>query len=422
MNLGAGERTQDKIRRVAARRVALSPSGRRSASPSSHRARDARAAGAVLPRLVPPRPDGGDRRRRRRPQCRGGDDHGGTSRRSPSPSRSGRGPRSTCPSSRARATPSSPTRRRPPRSCSSATCGRRATRARSAAIATSCSTSCSRGHARRPGWTNSAQRANPPFLRAAADRGLFPAPRTKDEAIIQALVSNDGVSTGPRRAGDRAAAGRAVRLHRDRARRARSRRRWRATSASSRKAPTVSPRAAPTSTRATSSRAKRCRRSGRSWRSTGGSCPASRWREINALAGDWFPEQNRLVVVSAPEAAGVVLPDRGAARRGRQGGRRRSRSSPTSMPRAGQALMDAPPARGSDRRRRPSGRRPGSRSGRCRTAPPSCCEPTTLKADQILFRAFAPGGTSLASDADFIAARVADEVDPGRRRRSASAP
>ena len=39
-------------------------------------------------------------------------------------------------------------------------------------------------------------------------------------------------------------------------------------------------------------------------------------------------------------------------------------------------------------------------------------KPTTLKADQILFRAIAPGGTSLASDADFLAARVADDVIP----------
>ena len=37
-------------------------------------------------------------------------------------------------------------------------------------------------------------------------------------------------------------------------------------------------------------------------------------------------------------------------------------------------------------------------------------KPTTLKEDQILFRAAAPGGTSLASDADVIPARVADAV------------
>src|SRR5204863_6191800 len=37
-------------------------------------------------------------------------------------------------------------------------------------------------------------------------------------------------------------------------------------------------------------------------------------------------------------------------------------------------------------------------------------KPTKLKEDQVLFRAFAPGGTSLASDADIVAARVADGV------------
>src|SRR5579872_954025 len=40
------------------------------------------------------------------------------------------------------------------------------------------------------------QSANPPFLRAAADRSLFPAPRTRDEATLQALVSNSGATAG----------------------------------------------------------------------------------------------------------------------------------------------------------------------------------------------------------------------------------
>src|ERR1019366_7156456 len=40
------------------------------------------------------------------------------------------------------------------------------------------------------------QSVNPPFLRAAADRELFPTPRTKDEAVLEALVSNDGVARG----------------------------------------------------------------------------------------------------------------------------------------------------------------------------------------------------------------------------------
>jgi len=39
-------------------------------------------------------------------------------------------------------------------------------------------------------------------------------------------------------------------------------------------------------------------------------------------------------------------------------------------------------------------------------------KPTTLKEDEIVMRAFAPGGTSLASDADFLSARVADSLVP----------
>ena len=39
-------------------------------------------------------------------------------------------------------------------------------------------------------------------------------------------------------------------------------------------------------------------------------------------------------------------------------------------------------------------------------------KPTTLRENQILFHAFAPGGTSLASDAEFVPARVAGEVVP----------
>ncbi len=37
-------------------------------------------------------------------------------------------------------------------------------------------------------------------------------------------------------------------------------------------------------------------------------------------------------------------------------------------------------------------------------------QPTTFKQDEILFRAFSPGGTSLAPDSDFIAAETADQV------------
>ena len=72
--------------------------------------------------------------------------------------------------------------------------------------------------------------------------------------------------------------------------------------------------------------------------------------------------------------------------------------------------MDAPPARGAivKTTARPDGITEWTLSNGATVV----LKPTTLKEDQILFRAFAPGGTSLASDADFIPARTADDVVP----------
>ena len=73
--------------------------------------------------------------------------------------------------------------------------------------------------------------------------------------------------------------------------------------------------------------------------------------------------------------------------------------------------MDAPPARGSIVKttvRAEAGITEWTLSNGATVV----LQPTTLKADQILFRAAAPGGTSLASDDEFLSARVADDVIP----------
>src|SRR4029078_12259596 len=77
---------------------------------------------------------------------------------------------------------------------------------------------------------------------------------------------------------------------------------------------------------------------------------------------------------------------------------------------AGQALMDAPPQRGAIVKT--TERREGIIEWTLSNGATVVLKPTTLKEDQILFRATAPGGTSLASDADFIAARAADHGVP----------
>ena len=130
--------------------------------------------------------------------------------------------------------------------------------------------------------------------------------------------------------------------------------------------------------------------------------------EVNALTVDWFPERNRLVVVSAPVAAGVVLPDQ-AQLAATVKSALAKRVVPYVDAAGGEALMDAPPARGTIVKTTP---RPeaGVTEWTLSNGATVVLKPTTLKEDQILFRASAPGGTSLASDADFIAARVAPAV------------
>lgn len=254
------------------------------------------------------------------------------------------------------------------------------------------------------------QTANSPFLRAAAGRRLFPAPRTRDQAILQALVSGNGVSRGVDAlvtelqrvtqfgftATELARAKQAMML-------------------GSERVVTEGP------DRESESRADEYTRNflqGEAlptiWQELAFHrrfVPGITLREVNALAADWFPDRNRLVIVSAPEAAGVVLPDQAALAAVVKTASAK-RLEPYVDGAAGQALMDAPPSRGTIVKTvvRPEA---GITEWTLSNGATVVLKPTTLKADQILFRAVAPGGTSLASEADFIPARVADTVIPG---------
>jgi zinc protease len=252
------------------------------------------------------------------------------------------------------------------------------------------------------------QRENPPFIKAAADRSLFPMPRTKDEATLQALVSNDGVARGlealvtelQRVARFGFTATELARVKQE-------------MMANYERVVTESP------DRESASRADEYTRNflqGEAlptiWQELAFHrrfVPGITLREINALTGDWFPDQNRLVIVAAPDAAGLVLPDQAQLASAVKTAAAK-RLEPYVDAGAGQALMDAPPPRGAivKTTARPDGITEWTLSNGATVV----LKPTTLKEDQILFRAFAPGGTSLASDADFIAARAADDVVP----------
>ncbi len=253
------------------------------------------------------------------------------------------------------------------------------------------------------------QGATPPFLRAAADRGLFQMARTRDEAVLQALVSNDGAARGLEAlvtelqrvarfgftATELARAKQALMLGYERG-------------------ATESP------DRESSSRADEYTRN-----FLGGEALPTIWQElafhrrfvpgitlaeVNALTGDWFPNKNRLVVVSAPDAAGVVLPTQAQlAAVVRTASAKRLTAYRDAA--AGHTLMDAPPSRGTIVKAATRAEE-GVTEWTLSNGATVVLKPTTLKEDQILFRAAAPGGTSLASEADFISARIADNVVP----------
>lgn len=253
------------------------------------------------------------------------------------------------------------------------------------------------------------QRENPPFIDADVSRALFPTPRTKDEALLQALVSSDGVQRGLDALVTELQ--RVVRFGFTATELARAKQTM---MLAYERVVTESP------DRESASRADEYTRNflqGEAlptiWQELAFHrrfVPEFTLAEINALAADWFPEKNRLIIVSAPEAAGVSLPDEAQLTAVVKNALAK-RLDPYVDAAAGQALMDAPPPRGAIVKTtvRPE---VGITEWTLSNGATVVLKPTRLKEDQILFRAVAPGGTSLADDADFIPARVADTVVP----------
>jgi zinc protease len=254
-----------------------------------------------------------------------------------------------------------------------------------------------------------AQGANPPFVNAAAGRELFPAPRTRDVAMMQAIVSHDGVTRGLT-----ALVTELQRLSRYGFTSTELARAKQAMMLEYERAVTENP------DRESSSRADEYTRN-----FLQGEALPTIWQElafhrrflpditlseINKLTDDWFPADNRLIVVAAPEAAGIVLPDErqlAAALRDASANQLTAYVDTA----AGQTLMGTKPAAGAivKAMEHPES---GITEWTLSNGATVVLKPTMLRENQILFQAFAPGGTSLASDAELVPARVADQVVP----------
>lgn len=253
------------------------------------------------------------------------------------------------------------------------------------------------------------QSPNAPFIRAVADRSLFPSPRTKDEVLLEALVANDGVARGLdslvteiRRVSRFGFT--ATELAREK----------QTMMLAYERAVTESP------DRDSDSRVDEYTRNFLEaealptiWQELAFHrrfLPAITLREVNALAADWFPDRNRLVVVSAPDAPGVTVPTQT-----QLAAVIKAASARTVKPYVDtvgtRPLVETPPRPGTvvATKERPGA---GITEWTLSNGATVVLKPTTLKEDQILFRATAPGGTSLASDTDYIPARSADIVVP----------
>ena len=253
------------------------------------------------------------------------------------------------------------------------------------------------------------QTATPPFLRAQAGRELFQTNRNKDEAVIQALVPStaDGVTKGLDAIVtelQRVARFGFTSTELDRAKVA--------IMANSERVTAESP------DRESESRADEYTRNFLEdealptiWQELAFHrrlVPGITLSEVNALANDWFPDQNRLVIVAAPDLASVKLPDQ-TQLAGTVRAAMTKRLEAYVDTTAGQTLMDKKPAPGSITKmtEHPEA---GITEWTLSNGATVVLKPTKLREDQILFRAFAPGGESLASDADLIPAKVADLV------------
>lgn len=132
--------------------------------------------------------------------------------------------------------------------------------------------------------------------------------------------------------------------------------------------------------------------------------------DVNALAKEWVPDRNRLVVITAPERARASLPSETTLAgiiKAATGTALTAYVDTVST----QPLLTRQPTPGTivkTTTREAIGITEWQLSNGARVV----LKPTTFQADQIIFRAVSPGGTSLASERDIVPAETADRVIP----------
>jgi zinc protease len=130
--------------------------------------------------------------------------------------------------------------------------------------------------------------------------------------------------------------------------------------------------------------------------------------DINALGKTWMSDRSRVVMVQGPEKAGVAMPEEATLSGVIKAVAGKDVAAYVDTV-AGQTLMDSLPQPGKVVKSTP--REPyGITEWELSNGVKVVLKPTTFKQDEIVFRATSPGGSSLASDADYIPASTAAQV------------
>jgi zinc protease len=130
--------------------------------------------------------------------------------------------------------------------------------------------------------------------------------------------------------------------------------------------------------------------------------------QINKLAREWFPDSNRIVIVTAPEKPGLVLPDEAKLKKVLRDAEEKELKAYVDTA-AAATLLDAVPTGGTIARTAAKDAM-GITEWELSNGVKVVLKPTTFKEDEILFTATSPGGTSLASDQDYIPASTATQL------------
>jgi zinc protease len=130
--------------------------------------------------------------------------------------------------------------------------------------------------------------------------------------------------------------------------------------------------------------------------------------EINKLAKEWFSDGNRLIIVTGPEKSGLAMPDEAKLAAVIKAASSKELTAYADTV-ASASLLDTMPPAGTIAKTR-GNEAIGITEWELSNGVKVVLKPTTFKADEILFRASSPGGTSLASDKDYIPASTATQV------------